>query len=113
MEVPDWGAVYSSPQVINGVLYVGSDDHFVYALNASDGSFKWKYQTRDIVQSSPQVVNSVVYIGSWYFIYALNAIDGSLKWKFQTGYYVEYSPKVVNGIVYVGSDDGYVYALYA
>jgi eukaryotic-like serine/threonine-protein kinase len=31
-------AVFSSPAVVNGVVYVGSDDHNVYALNATTGA---------------------------------------------------------------------------
>ena len=36
---------YSSPAVINGVVYVGSDDHYVYALNAATGAYIWSYKT--------------------------------------------------------------------
>ena len=30
---------YSSTAVINGVVYVGSDDHYLYALNAATGAY--------------------------------------------------------------------------
>ena len=36
-------AVASSPTVAGGVVYVGSDDNQVYALNASDGGKLWSY----------------------------------------------------------------------
>ena len=48
----------------NGVVYLGSDDSNVYALNASTGALLWKYTTGDHVDSSPAVANGVVYIGS-------------------------------------------------
>jgi glucose dehydrogenase len=35
------GKVYSSPAVANGVVYVGSIDGNVYALNASTGALLW------------------------------------------------------------------------
>ena len=35
----------SSPAVANGVVYVGSDDHNVYALKASTGAKLWSYTT--------------------------------------------------------------------
>src|SRR5271163_197054 len=38
-------SVTSSPAVANGVLYVGSYDHNVYALNADTGALLWKYAT--------------------------------------------------------------------
>ena len=31
------GRVYSSPAVVNGVVYVGSENNNVYALNATTG----------------------------------------------------------------------------
>jgi hypothetical protein len=55
---------YLSPAVVNGVVYVGSDDDSVYALNATTGSKIWSYVTGGAVESSPAVVNGVVYIGS-------------------------------------------------
>ena len=35
------GAVYSSPTVVNGVVYIGSLDGNVYALNSGDGAKIW------------------------------------------------------------------------
>ncbi len=44
--------IFSTP-VINaqGVIYVGSADHFFYALNP-DGSLRWKYETGEIIDSA-------------------------------------------------------------
>jgi hypothetical protein len=58
------GAVWSSPAVASGVVYVGSEDCNVYALNATTGTPLWKYTTGGPVESSPIVVNGVIYIGS-------------------------------------------------
>ena len=59
------GAVDSSPAVANGVVYVGSDDAKVYALNATTGATLWTVTTGSLVPSSPAVANGVVYVGSW------------------------------------------------
>jgi outer membrane protein assembly factor BamB len=58
------GAVQSSPAVANGVVYIGSDDFKVYALNAKTGAKLWSYLTGNKVDSSPAVSNGVVYVGS-------------------------------------------------
>jgi outer membrane protein assembly factor BamB len=106
--------VFSSPAVANGVVYVGSYDGNVYALNASTGALLWSFPTGNAVDSSPAVANGVVYIGSGdNNVYALNASTGALLWSFPTGSSVESSPAVANGVVYVGSDDNNVYALNA
>ena len=43
---------YSSPAVVNGVVYVGSTDDYVYALNAATGGYIWSYKTGSSVDSS-------------------------------------------------------------
>ena len=80
------GPVGSSPALANGMVYIGSDDGNIYALDANTGSNRWIYQTGDKVFSSPTVTNGVVYIGSNdHSVYALNASDGSKRWSYQTG----------------------------
>ncbi len=111
------GGVYSSPAVANGVVYVGSGDYKVYALNASTGALLWSYTTSYSVESSPAVANGVVYVGSfdsvdYGYVYALNASTGALLWSYATGQ-VESSPAVANGLVYIGSDEGFAVALNA
>lgn len=124
------GAFASSPAVVNGVVYVGSDDGNLYALDALTGvkiwnyttSFQLTYMTGNQVTSSPAVSDGVVYVGSvGGNIYAFNASTGAKIWSYYTGPSVNYgggywhgvqaSPAVANGVVYVGSVDGNMYAL--
>ena len=105
------GPVRSSPAVVNGVVYVGSDDNNLYALNATTGALLWKYTTGGQVESSPAVANGVVYVGSDdRNLYALNATTGALLWQYATGGGVESSP-TVGRWVYFGSGDKNLYAL--
>ena len=107
-------AVRSSPAVVDGVVYVGSNDGFVYALDAFNGVQIWNYSTGASVSSSPAVVDGVVYVGSYDDnVYALDAYTGAKIWNYTTGDYVFSSPAVENGYVYVGSYDDNVYALNA
>lgn len=104
-------AIGSSPAVVNGVIYVGSKDGNLYAIDAASGSKKWAYQTGNYVYSAPAVINEVVYVGSYNGnLYAINAASGSEKWAYQTGNSINSSPTVVNGVVYAGSYDGNLYA---
>jgi parallel beta-helix repeat protein len=108
------GVYGACPAVAGGVVYVGSSDHNVYALNAATGALIWEYTTGGGLGACPAVAGGVVYVGSDdYNLYALNATTGGLIWKYTTGYWVESSPVVVSGIVYVGSIDRSVYALNA
>lgn len=110
----------SSPTVSKGVVYFGSGDHNVYALDVATGVLKWKFQTGDVVHASPAIVNNVVYIGSWdRNMYALDATTGAMLWKYQTGadsaiynqVGIASSAAVSNGIVFFGCRDGHFYAL--
>ena len=48
------------------VLFVGSNDHYVYALSTTDGTPVWMYETGKAVRSSPALSadGSTLYIGS-------------------------------------------------
>lgn len=58
------GPVYSSPAVVDGKVYVGSDDGYVYCLNVTtttlNGVLIWKYKTGGAVRSSPTVVDGIL-----------------------------------------------------
>lgn len=104
-------AISSSPAVANGLVYVGSNNGNLYALNAASGALLWQYTTGGTVGSSPVVANGAVLVGSDdHYVYALNASTGALIWNL-TGNSVASSPTVVNAIVYVGSEDGNLYGL--
>ncbi|MDQ1448566.1 MAG: eukaryotic-like serine/threonine-protein kinase, partial [Actinomycetota bacterium] len=128
-------AVTSSPAVSNGVVYVGSQDGDLYALDAAgrvhcSGIPKlcaplWHAVIGGQVLSSPAVANGVVYIGSTYRDGGdgLFAFDAAGKvncggtptvcrplWSAPTRGNVNATPAVANGVVYVGSDDGNLYA---
>jgi outer membrane protein assembly factor BamB len=108
------GEIHSSPAVVNGVVYFGSEDYNFYAVDAATGIMHWEFKTGSYVNSSPAVVNGIVYFGSndGYF-YALDAVTGHELWVFKTRYGVESSPAVADGKVYFGGDDGFVYCLNA
>ncbi|MEI6840836.1 MAG: PQQ-binding-like beta-propeller repeat protein [Methanomicrobiales archaeon] len=117
------GRISSSPAVANGVVYVGSQDSNLYAVDAKTGTFLWNYKTNepsDWVSSSPAVANGIVYIGGMKTkLYALDAATGSLLWNYTvpkkstTIASVSSSPAVANGVVYIGNFDGNIYAFNA
>jgi serine/threonine-protein kinase len=109
--LPLGGQIYSSPAVVDGVVYIGSMDHKLYAIDAATGQLRWSFLTGERISSSPAVVNGVVYIGSQdHKLYAIDARTGRLHWSSLTGWAIHSSPAVVNGTVYVGSYDHKLYA---
>jgi outer membrane protein assembly factor BamB len=106
--------VDSSPAVVDGRVYVGSNDGKIYCLNSSTGSFLWSYTTGAIGYSSPAVINGKVFIGTINgTVYCLNATEGTKIWEYTTSGQVWSSPIVTNGKVYIGSGNSNVYCLNA
>jgi len=104
--------VGSSPFVADGVLYVGSYDHNLYALDAKSGQFMWKFPTEDAISSSPRVWQGLVFIGSDdNLVYAIYRDSGSIAWSKPTRGRVISSPTVAMAHVFFGSDDHFLYNL--
>ncbi|MFF4546569.1 PQQ-binding-like beta-propeller repeat protein [Streptomyces sp. NPDC001406] len=94
--------VTSSPTVADGVVYIGSTDGSLYALDATTGKKKWAYATGGKVEGTPTVVDGVVYSGSADgSVYALDAATGERKWAYATGGKFEAAPAVVEAVVYI------------
>ena len=114
-KLPTNGVIFSSPAIDeNGVIYVGSNDNNLTAVN-SNGSIKWTFPTGNWVDSSPALSHdsTEVYVGSWdNKLYAISTTDGSEVWSYETNSYVTSSPAVgINGRIYFGSMDSIFYAL--
>jgi outer membrane protein assembly factor BamB len=95
------GAVESPPAVANGVVYVGSDDDYLYALNASTGALIWKYYAHYSAEYAPAVANGVVYAFTAGAVVALNANTGALIWQEHTTGGYGSGITVLNGTLYV------------
>lgn len=119
--IPDaWDVFISSPAVVDGLVYFGSGDGNVYAIDAKSGNVHWKFATQDVVHASPAVHDGTVFIGSWDGnFYAIDAHTGEQKWQFKGGQDpathnqigFQSSAAVVDGTVFVGCRDSHVYAL--
>lgn len=55
---------WSSPTFADGVVYIGSDEGRLYALNADTGEKEWQFRTGSRVRSTPVVKDGVIYFGS-------------------------------------------------
>ena len=109
---PTGGAIFSSPAVANGLVYIGAEE-FLFALNASNGGVIWRAPTGQgpSFASSPAVANGLVYIGSSAnTVWAFNAFSGGLVWSANVAAPVVSSPALVNNVVLVGSNDGDLHA---
>lgn len=110
----------SSPAVAGGIVYFGSSDGHLYALDAATGALRWKQRTGDVVHASPALDDGLVVVGSWDGrLYAFDAATGAPRWQFQAGLDplmhnqqgFQSSAVIANGVVYVGCRDSHLYAI--
>jgi outer membrane protein assembly factor BamB len=128
--------ITATPAAINNVIYIGSDDGYLYAID-NQGREKWKFNTKDFITipssstwirvgwvSSPTVINGIAYFGILYqwgshtyddgsdnrlnYLFAVDTTTGQLKWKVLTA---GGTPTVSSNAIYYGDDEGYVFAL--
>ena len=86
----------------------------MYALNARDGSLRWRFRSGDKIRSTPVIEDGVLYFGSDdNQFYAINSLTGQQLWQFGTGGDVIASAGVYGDTVYIGSHDKRFYALSA
>jgi outer membrane protein assembly factor BamB len=131
ISMPRWkyttgGPISGSAVVSNGSVYFGSQDTYIYCLDARVGSLIWKFQTGYKVRSTPAVVGGKLYSGADDGnIYCLDAVTGDQIWKkdidgtyhgeleypFAGQWMVRSSPIIVGNRLYVGALDGKVYCL--
>ncbi|HVB87743.1 MAG TPA: PQQ-binding-like beta-propeller repeat protein, partial [Candidatus Dormibacteraeota bacterium] len=86
---PNGSTTYGQPTVVGGRVFVGSDNAYVYSINADTGCVYWSFHAKSGVRTSP-VVGAVTghpaakfaaYFGDMRGnVYAVNAQTGKLLW---------------------------------
>lgn len=100
-------AIYASPIVRNGRIYVGDDKGNFYCHDAKSGKELWKFKTGDRILGTADADDKTVVVGSTdKYIYGLDAKSGKLKWKYQADETVFGSATIDEGIAYIGDSDG-------
>jgi outer membrane protein assembly factor BamB len=109
------GAIVGSPVVENGILYIGSSDGSLYAVNTSNRQLEWApFETGGEIWATPLMYNGVAYIGSFdHKLYAVDAADGTPAWQspFEAGGAIVATAIEYNGNIYFGSCDRKLYAV--
>jgi outer membrane protein assembly factor BamB len=104
-----------SPTVVGGVVYFGSTDKTVHALDAVSGKRIWQtLRAGAAFDTNPVVADNRVLLGcrDGYF-YAFDAATGSLLWSYRAGGPISFSAAYDRDAVYFADKHNYVYALNA
>jgi outer membrane protein assembly factor BamB len=77
--------VKSSAAIVDGKVYIGSDDKQLHSIDLRSGQKIWSLTTEGEIESSPLVLDKLVYIGSADGgLYAVEAATGKAAWSFKT-----------------------------
>lgn len=93
--------IESAPVLADGVLFIGSTDRSLYAINTETGSEKWSFDASAAIRESPAVTEDVVVVVNRDdAIFGVDRADGSEIWsRTETPY--RYAPLLHDGIAYV------------
>ena len=110
--------IWSTPVVVDGVVYFGAMDDFFYAVSLEEGlraneRLLWKFKTGGAIVTTPLVLDNMVIFGAFdRAFYALDANDnGRLLWSFKADNWFWAGPVTDGRRVFASSMDGKIYAL--
>ena len=104
--------IRSTPLFFNGSIYIGCYDNNLYALNATNGEFQWKYATDGGIVTKPAVFEGNIYFGSEdHRLHVVSARSGKVLWTYYADDHVRSSPRIAENHAFFGSDDKYLHAV--
>jgi outer membrane protein assembly factor BamB len=108
----DWNTHASRPVLVDEVIYVGSGDGSMHAVNAAKGERIWRSEPRGKIRTAAVVDGPRVIFGSLDdTVYAVDRQTGREVWKKNTYGPLTSSPILIDGKLIVGNRNGLLAAL--
>lgn len=78
--------VRSTAVIGDGVVYVGSTDKKLYALDLKSGALRWTFEAGDAIEAPALLVGDLVVVGALDgALYAVDMASGTNRWTVKTG----------------------------
>jgi outer membrane protein assembly factor BamB len=107
------GAIEGAAAIVDGTVYIGSEDENLYALDLATGKEKWKYHAGPF-KAAPSVRDGLVYVGDLDgMFHCVDAATGAKRWTFETGAEISSGANFARGAVLFGSGDETLYCVNA
>jgi eukaryotic-like serine/threonine-protein kinase len=104
--------IRGTPLFFNGSIYVGCYDNNLYALNATNGEFQWKYATDGGIVVKPAVFEGNIYFGSEdHRLHVVSARSGKVLWTYYADDRIRSSARIAENHAFFGSDDKFLHAV--
>jgi eukaryotic-like serine/threonine-protein kinase len=118
----EWDYFQSSPRVVDGIAYLGTEKGLVYGINMLTGAIVFQCQTpgKFTIETKPAVDNNMIYFGDWDgVLYAYNLLTAEKVWNYDTKKDNTYSwvnaiqtdPVVYNNSIFFGGRSCNIYSL--
>jgi outer membrane protein assembly factor BamB len=75
------GRIDGAPVVVDGVIFIGNQEHALVALDAETGLQRWEANVRMPVSSTVATANGIVVAGTTSSLYGLDVETGQIVWQ--------------------------------
>lgn len=104
-------AIEGAVAIVKGVVYAGSFDDHLYAIDLKTGKEKWRKKLGPI-KAAPSVKDGKVFVGDAEGkFYCVDAAKGDLIWTFETGGEIASGCNFAGDRILIGSHDETLYCL--
>ena len=80
------GDLRASPIVFDDLIYIGSEDKHIYAIDKYTGDLEWSLKLDDVVAASPSVTGNILVVGTEAgTVYGLHRNEGDELWQVDLG----------------------------
>ncbi len=122
--IDNWDYFHSSPNIVNGIVFIGTEHGLVYGIDAESGQeqFKIELANHNMIRTNVLFENGKVYFGDWggYF-YCYDYSSKQPIWTFDAysirawngGAQISTSPVLANGKIYFAGRGSVLYCLNA
>ena len=106
------GDLRASPVLMENLVYIGSEDKRVYALDKYTGDLVWSLKLDDVVAASPSIDGLTLVVGTVSgSVYGIHSLQGDEIWRSDLGSPVSTAACIDRDAAMIGTYGGRVYAL--
>jgi len=106
------GTLRASPVLYSSLVYIGSDDKNVYAIDKYTGELEWSLKLDAVIGTSPAVSGNVLVIGTEAgTVYGIHRNEGEELWQVDVGSPVSTAPCVSGSTAMVGTYGGQLHGI--
>ncbi len=106
------GPLDGSPIIHNGIIYVGSRDHWLYACDATNRRELWRYLAGAPLRSTPTLHGQTLFFGDDNGImHAIQSLGGTARWRVPLYGKIFASAAIGAGFLITATQGGYISAL--